>query len=70
MVFPCSQQNFLSVPLFPRLSVFFFDFGVPCSLFPKISETQLLFPAVFSFCSLFPIILWNVPLIPETPGGN
>ena len=24
------------------------------SLFPKISETQLLFPALFSFCSLVP----------------
>ena len=30
-LYPCSWQNFPCVPLFPK-SIFFLDFGVPCSL--------------------------------------
>ena len=61
-MFPCFQPNFPCVPLFPK-SIFF---RVWCSLFPKISKTQLPFSCsqlYFPFVLLFPIILWPCSLV-------
>ena len=46
-MFPCSQQNFPCIPLFPKGIIF--DFGLPCFLNTTFVP---LFPALFSSCSL------------------
>ena len=55
-IFPCSQQNFSRVLLFPIKSIFYYYyyFGVPCSLKYQKQSFCSMFPALFSYCSSVP----------------
>ena len=61
-MFPRYQQNCPCVPVFPKSIL-----SIWCSLFPKISQTQLLFPCsqlYFPFPPLFPKIFWPCSFVP------
>ncbi len=63
-MFPCSQQNFPFVPMFPKS--IFFDFAVPCSL--KCAVVPV-FPVFFLLFPCSQKVNDHIPLFPETPGG-
>ena len=64
-MFPCSLQKFPWVPSVPKSTYSTFC----CSLFPKISETQFLFPCSQLYFPFVPLLVPNndydhVPLFP------